>query len=119
MKTFIITLILTAFVPVAASLAASTDTNSPAVGLYKTIVNESAGQFALVDTNREIVTLYDKTDRVVWTTNIVMALKTAPVLGERKIHGLSVYQGQLWANVGRGYGIIDIKTGDFKGFAQD
>lgn len=119
MKTFLITLIVAAFVPVALLLAASTDTNSAAGGLYKTIVNASAGQFALVDTNREVVSLYNKGEHLVWTTNVIMALQKAPVLGGRKIHGLSLYQGELWAKVGRGYGVIDIKTGAFKGFQQD
>lgn len=119
MKTYVMIMIFAAVIPVAVVRAAPAGTNSITGGLYKTFINESLGQFAVVDSTREVVNLYDKSNHAIWTTNVVMGLRTAPVLSERRIHGLVVYKGDLWVKVGRGYGILDIKTGNLKGFAQN
>jgi hypothetical protein len=95
------------------------ETNNIAGSFYRTIVSTNTGQYAVVDSSKEAVTLYDKADHVIWTTNIVMGLRSDPVMGERKISGMQVYKGDLWVNVGRGYAIVAIKTGDLKGFDQN
>jgi len=87
--------------------------------LYKTIIDQESGAYAIVSTNREIITLMNKTGHVVWTTNVVEGIKSMPLLGERKIKGLSIYQGDLWANIGRGYCLINITNGGVKGIASD
>jgi hypothetical protein len=94
MKTFITLMFAAVFCT--SALAGSAETNSIASSLYKTVVNKSTGDFAIVDANTWVFTLYDKTNHVVWTTNIVMGLKTAPVLGEPKIWGMQVNKGELW-----------------------
>jgi hypothetical protein len=93
-------------------------TSSIADSFYRTIVSTNTGQYAVVDSSKEAVTLYDKADHMIWTTNVVMGLQSDPVMGERKISGMRVYKGDLWVNVGRGYAIVTIKTGGLKGFAQ-
>jgi hypothetical protein len=93
--------------------------SSIADSFYRTIVSTNTGQYAVVDSRKEAVTLYDKADHVIWTTNVVMGLQSDPVMGERKISGMQVYKGDLWVNVGRGTAIVSIKTGDLKGFDQN
>lgn len=119
MKTFIIILASCAVTTAPALFAGSADTNSIGAVLYRTVVSTNTGQYAVVDSKKEVVTLYDRTDHVIWTTNIVAGLQSAPVMGERKISGMQVYRGALWVNVGRGYGVITIKSGRLEGLAQD
>ena len=97
----------------------SIDTNSVVGSFYRTVVSTNTGQYAVVDSHKEVVTLYDNADHLIWTTNVVAGLQSAPVMSERKIHGMQFYKGDLWVNVGRGYGVVDIKTGGLKGFAQN
>ena len=119
MKTFFAALVGGAVFTASVLFAGSTDTNSVAASFYRTIVSTNSGQYAVVDSHKEVVTLYDKADLVIWTTNVVSGLQSAPVMGERKIHGMQVYRGYLYVNVGGGYGVVDIKTGDLKGLDQD
>jgi len=118
MKTFLAALVSGAVFTASVLFAGSTDTNSGAGSFYRTIVSTNSGQYAVVDSHKEVVTLYDKADHVIWTTNVVVGLQSAPVMGERKISGIQVYKGDLYVNVGRGYGVVEIKTGGLKGFAQ-
>jgi hypothetical protein len=99
--------------------AGSTDTNSAAASYYRIVVSTNTEEFAVVDSKKEAVTLYDRAGQVIWTTNVVAGLQSAPVLGQRKISGMEMYQGDLWVRVGRGYGIIAIKSGDLRGFSQN
>jgi len=119
MRAFIVTLVSCAVFSASALFAGSINTNNIAAGFYRTVVSTNTGQYAVVDSHKEVVTLYDKTDHVIWSTNVVAGLRSAPVLGQRQISGMQVYQGDLWVNVGRGYGILVIKTGALMGFAQD
>ena len=119
MRAFIVTLASCTVFTASALFAGSTDTNSITASFYRTVVSTNTQQYAVVDSQKEVVTLYDKADHVIWTTNVVAELQSAPVLSERKIHGMQVYKGDLWVNVGRGYGVVDIKTGGLKGFAQN
>jgi hypothetical protein len=119
MKTFLAALVSGAVFTASAAFAGSTDTNSVAASFYRTVVSTNTEQYAVVDSQKEVVTLYDKADHVIWATNVVAGLQSAPVMGERKIHGMQVYRGYLYVNVGRGYGVVDIKTGDLKGLDQD
>jgi hypothetical protein len=119
MRAFIITLVSYVVFTASALFAGSTDTNSIAGSFYRTVVSTNTGQYAVVDSHKEVVTLYDKADHVIWTTNVISGLQSAPVMGERKIHGMEVYRGDLYVNVGRGYGVVDIKTGHLKGLDQN
>ena len=98
-----------------------TNTVNETGNLYRTIVEESSGKHAVSDSNKEVVTLKDKTDKVIWSINIAERLKaeTNPRLRGRKIEGIQVYKGDLWVSVGRGYAVIDIKTGELKGIASN
>ncbi len=118
MKTCMVVLICAAF-GVTTSLAGSTSTNAVARGLFRTVVDENAGRYAAVDSSKEVVTLFDRSNKVLWTTNIVAGLKAAPVMGERKISGMQVWKGELLVHVGRGYGVVDVKTGALRGFNQN
>ena len=119
MRAFIVTLASCAVFTASVLFAGSTDTNSTAASYYRTVVSTNTEQYAVVDSQKEVVTLYDSTDHVIWTTNVVAGLQSAPVLGQRKISGMEVYQNDLWVRVGRGYGIVAIKTGGLKGFSQN
>jgi hypothetical protein len=102
--------------------SASTNIVNEAGSLYKTIVDRDSGQYAVVDTNKEAVTLKDSADRVIiWSLNVVDGLKTNrnPRVSGRKIEGMDVYKGDLWVDVGRGYAVIDVKTGKLKGTASN
>ncbi len=119
MRALIVTLASYAVFTASALFAGSTDTNSIAASFYRTVVSTNTEQYAVVDSQKEVVTLYDRADHVIWTTNVVAGLQSAAVLGQRKISGMEVYQGDLWVHIGRGYGIVAIKTGGLKGFAQN
>jgi hypothetical protein len=95
---------------------ASTNIVNEAGSLYKTIVDKDSGQYAIVDTNKEVVTLKDKTDKVMWHINVAERLKTEsnPNLRGGKIEGIQIYEGDLWVRFGRGYAVIDVKTGELK-----
>jgi len=101
-----------------ALFAGSADTNSITGSFYRTVVSTNTEQYAIVDSQKEVVTLYDKADHLIWATNVVLGLQAEPVMSERKIWGMQVYKDELWVNVGRGYAIVAIKTGGLKGFAQ-
>jgi len=81
--------------------------------LFRTIVDENSGKYSVADTNKEVVTLKDKTGEVIWSINVAEKLKTDPnpKLRGRKIEGIQLHNGDLWITVGRGYVIIDLKTG--------
>jgi hypothetical protein len=117
MKTFLAALMSGAVFTASVVFAGSTDTNSIAASFYRTVVSTNSGQYAVVDSHKEVVTLYDKTDHVLWTTNVIAGLPPdTGTLGEWKIHGLEVYKGDLFVGVGRGDAIIDVKTGALKAF---
>ena len=119
MKTVLAGLVGGVLVTATGLFAASADTNSADADFYRTAINTNSGRYAVVDSRKEVVTLFDETGQVIWRTNVVAGLQPVPVMGERKIHGMQVYLGDLWVNVGRGYGVVDIKTGWLKGFAQN
>jgi hypothetical protein len=119
MKAFLVALAICALFAAPAVLAGPTHTNSPAGGLYRTIVSTNTGQYAVADSQKEVVTLYDKSDHVIWTTNVVMGSRAYPIRGERKISGMHLYKGDLSVHVGRAYGVIVIKTGVLLGFEQN
>lgn len=89
------------------------DVDNAAEDPFKTIVDPVSGQYASVDPNREIVTLKDKSGKVLWSTNIAEVLKSIPGgrLSGRKIQRLKLQEGALWADLVRGWAVIDIKTG--------
>jgi hypothetical protein len=119
MKTFLTALVSGAVFTASVLFAGSTDTNSVEASFYRTVISTNSGQYAVVDSRKEVVTLYDKAGHVIWTTNVVVGLQSAPVMGERKISGMQVYKGDLYVNVGRGYGVVNIKTGGLKGLEQN
>jgi hypothetical protein len=89
--------------------------------LHKTIVDSNSGQYAIVDSNKVAVVLKDTAGKPVWSINIAESLETNsnPRLRGRKISGLQMYKGDLWVDLGRGYAIIDVKTGRLKGTASN
>ncbi len=88
-------------------------------GLFKMVINEDSGLYAVVNMNRDTVFLKDKSDQVIWSTNIIKGLAstlTIPGFAQEKIRGMKVYEGDLWVGIRRGFGVIDIRTGKSKGF---
>ncbi len=91
--------------------AAGKDATTLSNDLFKTIVDEKSGQVATVNAARDTITLRDDRGKTYWTTNVVEALKSVQISGERKIHGLQLLKGDLVASVSRGSARIDKKTG--------
>jgi outer membrane protein assembly factor BamB len=85
--------------------------NKTGGALYKTIIDEKSGQYAVVNSNQEIVTLKDRHGKVIWNTNVVEALKSVPISGERKIRNMQLMNGDLIVRFSRGFVKIDKKTG--------
>jgi len=96
--------------------ARPTNHTNETVVLHRTIVDESSERYAVVDLEKEVVTLKDKTDKVIWQINVAERLKTEsnPKLRGGKIERIQIYEGDLWVAVGRGWAVIDIKTGELK-----
>jgi hypothetical protein len=91
--------------------------------LFKTIVDQDLGTFAILNENKDTVSLKDKAGKVIWSTNIIDGLKTvsgkyqsSPDRELLKIRDLQLYKGDLYAHVGRGFAIIDKKNGSLTGF---
>ena len=92
----------------------------------ETTIDAKTGQYAQVDASREVVSLYSKDGKLVWSNNVIESVKMAagtrtnafPQLRGRKIQDIQVYQGELWVNLVRGYATLDIKNGEFKGISS-
>ena len=105
-------------IPVQKPIAGSTDTKSTGDNFYRTIVDTNTGTYAVVDSRKEVVTLCDKSNNAIWTTNVIAGLPPdTGTMGEWKIHGLEVSKGQLFVGVGRGNAVIDIRSGVLNGYA--
>lgn len=87
--------------------------------LYKTIVDKVSGQYAVVDTNKEVVLLKDNTGRVIWSANVAKALSTVPISGERKIHNMEMIKGDLIVTFSRGFAKIDRENGSIIWLGSD
>jgi len=95
--------------------------------LYKTIINRELGTYAVVNTNRDIVSLKDNAGHIIWSTNIIEGLKTVPGRfqfdpdrSQVKIYRLDLFRGDLTASFNaRGLVLIDKQTGSIKGFASN
>ena len=59
-----------------------------AIDNYRTILNTNTGQYAVVDSQKEVVTSYDKSGNVIWTTNVIMALQK--VMVAKAVRGLKI-----------------------------
>jgi hypothetical protein len=104
------------------AISANTNIVKEAGALYRTVVDKDSGQYAVVDTNNEVVALKDKADKVMWSVKIekiTEALEASPRLRGRKIQGMRMHNGELWVDVGRGYAVIDVKTGALRGIASN
>ena len=97
------------------------DTDPPTShnGLNKITTDQQSGQYALVNANRDTVTLKDKAGNTIWSTNIIEGIKSKILQGERIIRGIQVYEGDLYVSVGRGFVVVDLKTGKVKGIATN
>ena len=90
-------------------IKSATDTNGVPEAPRKTIVDQTSGQYAVVDARREVVSLMDKNDNVIWSTNVIEALagvlKASPRANARssgsRIQGLQVENGNLVVALGR------------------
>ena|ERR1700722_1440552 len=100
---------------------AEENTNMPNAtnDFYKTIIDKQSGQYAIVSQNKKIVTLKDKSNNVIWSTNVIQALRTVPMSGERKINSMEIINGDLVVTVSRGYALIDKRTGEVKWIGSD
>ena len=79
--------------------------------LFKVITDPSVGQYAAVDSNREAVTLKDKDDHIIWSTNIIKAAERLPIFGERKIGFMKLHEGMLLVYIDRNVFSVDKQTG--------
>ena len=92
----------------------ASNTNDP----FKIVTDEISGNYAMVDTNKNIVLLNNAKGTTLWATNIVEGLKqltSAPQMRGRNIRGIRVHESDLWVDMGRGYAIVDLHTGQLKG----
>jgi hypothetical protein len=108
-------------IPSAELQGANENTNDSKIinGLFRTVVDPESGSYAIVNTNKDTVTLINKSENVVWATNVIGGTQSMPIIGERKIHGLQVYKGDLWISVGKGYVLVSLKNGDVIGLASN
>ncbi len=102
------------------SLCGFAQTNTPP---SKVVMDPKSGQYAEVDAKKEIVRSYDRDGKVVWSNNVIESVNAFvgtrtnmfPRVTGRKIQGIQIYENALWVDLVRGYAILDIKTGEFKG----
>jgi len=92
--------------------------------LYKTITDQQSGQFAIVNANKDIVTLMNKAGGIIWSTNVIKGIQSLPFSGEtikggEEIKSMHVYKGDLWVGIGRGYIVVDLESGGLKGIASN
>jgi hypothetical protein len=81
---------------------------------FKVITDAQAGQYAIVNSDKQTVSLKDKTGNVVWSTNVAYLL-TEPTDGERKIYSMQLYSNELQVQVGHAVVQLDKQTGKITG----
>jgi hypothetical protein len=89
--------------------------------LFKTIIDRNSGRYAVVSTNKQVLTAKDLSGRALWSTNIMEGIKPlithVPKLQGRSIEGLQIRNGEIWINLGRGYAIVESESGKIKGLS--
>jgi hypothetical protein len=88
-------------------------------GFYKIITDQELGKYAIVNTSKNVVTLKDKAGNIIWSTNVVAAIKSVPMSGERKINSMNMIDGDIVVTVSRAFVRIDKKTGEIKSHGSD
>jgi hypothetical protein len=87
---------------------------------FKTITDAQIGEYAVVNSDKTIVTLKDKNGNVIWSANIVKESKTFSwLLGERKINEMYLFKNQLVVGFGRAALGLDKQTGKITSFGQN
>ena len=79
--------------------------------LFKTVVDEKNGNYACVSGDRSIVTLKSASGQVLASVDVIDFIKNIPMVGERKVNGIKMFQGKLGIYVGRGFMTMDVTTG--------
>ncbi len=59
--------------------------------VFKTVTNETTGQYAVVYSDRQFVTLKDKDGNTICFTNIVQVLHGIPIMGGKEIYSLKFW----------------------------
>ena len=78
---------------------------------FRTVTDPASGEYAIANSEMDTVIARDKNGKSLWSTNVAQAIKKFPRLARRKIGGMQIYKGELWVDLGRGYAVIDVKTG--------
>ncbi len=85
------------------------------IEFFKVITDAKTGEYAVVNSDKTVVTLKDKNDKVIWSADVVKEYGTLPVQGEKKIHSIELINNQLAIDFAGGLVLLDKKTGKITG----
>jgi hypothetical protein len=97
----------------------SKNTSDQSAEFYKVITDPQTGQYAVVNSNKEIVSLKDKAGNTIWTINVIEATSKYPILGDREIRSMQFDSMELVVRVGKANIQIDKQTGKIIRWGQD
>jgi uncharacterized protein YpmB len=100
----IITVVISTFVVRTASNPETSDLNE-AGGLFKTITDLQSGEYAIVSSNKRVVSLKDKRGKTIWYVDMVK------ISGDSPIYSMVLADDKLKIQVGRSYFGLNKKTG--------
>lgn len=81
------------------------------IGFYKTITDTKSDQYAIVNSEKDTVTLKSQNGNVVWSANVSEMLGTIQIIGERKINSMQMVGTNLAITIGKAVIVIDKQTG--------
>jgi hypothetical protein len=94
-------------------LDVSENTNN-AEGVFRTIIDPTTGQYAIVSLDKQTVTSKDRYGNTIWSTNAVEAA-IGVVSSNGIIQSVEVFSNDVVTHIGRTIVILDKETGKSKG----
>ncbi|HXE41439.1 MAG TPA: hypothetical protein VN516_00335, partial [Candidatus Baltobacteraceae bacterium] len=86
---------------------------------FKTITDAQTGQYAVVNSDKTVVTLKEKDGKVIWSVDMIKSTKNDSWYVGPQIYSLRLWKNQLAVQFGKPEFYIDIQTGKITGSASD
>jgi len=80
----------------------------------KTIVDTNSGQYAFVDSSKEVVIMMDSSDHVIWSTNVTASIgptRSNIMMGQQIITSMMMVNDKLLIHFARAEATIDLSSG--------
>lgn len=81
---------------------------------FKTMTDLESGEYAVVNSDKEVVTLKNRNGDIMWSAKIVGTLGTVPTVSEKKINSMRLVGDKLIVTIGKDYFSINKQSGEVK-----